>query len=402
MSDLHESQPAPGYAGGVERAALGASPPDPAAALRGSMLVHVGPTSYRWAQMNADVIGDGLVLSGKASVAKLGELRGAYHGRSLLADPAHYTEYIATKDAPFFRDEQGSLFSAGLDTAAAALRDALTEQLGCGATLALSPTGYIRAEAARPLRNAVAAVKDFNDPRMALTAPLHHVWFSDERIAQTISILSGAPGLKVVMIGGQMDPLANPIVKNVRRLIAEVPGIALLRTDIAAVGALAYGAVFTSFGVISSQRHLPPPKEPVQSGKRKGGGPKSPSVLYPDLMSFYLGETIADRHGDGSAPACGCGVCRGKRLDRFTTKGQGLGAEAVAHNVATVSQWSDELRSSQAQADPRAWWSIRCQAALDKTRRVNVELGQTTGASFKLCLQLQQWAAAETDRASQN
>jgi hypothetical protein len=400
VTDLYDSPPAPGHAGRTERAALGAAPPDPAATLRGRMLVNVGPTCFRWAETNESVIGDGLVLSGKGSAAKLGELRAVYRDRILLADPAHYTDYTATKDAPFYSGEQGSLFSTGLDSAAAALQEARTEQLGRGANLVVSPSGYFRAEAARALRNAAAAVADFADPRVAFAAPLHFVWFTGERIAQTISILSAVPGLKLVMIAGQMDPMANPIVANVRRLLAEVPGVALLRTDIAAVGALAYCAEFTSFGVISSQRHLTPPKEPVQTGKRKSGGPKSPSVLYPELMSFYLGETIADRHGADSAPTCGCDACQGARLDRFTTKAQGLAAEAMAHNVAIMTQWSKELRTQHAQADPRTWWTQRCAAAADRTRQLNAELKQTTGTSFKPCPQLQQWATPDSAQSS--
>lgn len=396
MSDLYERPPAPGGAGRTERAALAAPAPDPVAALRGRMLVNVGPASFRWAEANKRVIGDGLVLSGKGSAARLGELRAVYHDRILLADPAHYTDYTATKDAPFYNGEQGSLFSTGLDSAAAALADARTEQLGRGANLVVSPSGYFRAEAARALRNAAAAVANFADPRVAFAAPLHYMWLTDERIAQTIAILAGVPGLKLVMIAGQMDPMANPIVANVRRLLCEVPGVALLRTDIAAVGALAHGAEFTSFGVIPSQRHLTPPKEPVQTGKRNSGGPKSPSVLYPELMSFYLGETIADRHAaDETAPTCGCDACRGARLDRFTTKAQGLAAEAMAHNVAIMTQWCGELRTQPAQADPRAWWTERCAAAVGRTRQLNARLKQTTGSSFKPCPQLQQWATPD-------
>lgn len=399
MSDLYERRPEPGPGGRAEAAALAAPAPDPAAALHGRMLVNVGPSCFRWAEANESIIGDGLVLSGKGSAARLGELRAVYHDRILLADPAHYANYTATKDAPFYSGEQGSLFSTGLDSAAAALADARTEQLGRGANLVVSPSGYFRAEAARALRNAAAAIADFGDPRLAFAVPLNYAWFTDERIAQTTSILGAVTGLKLVMIAGQMDPMANRIVTNVRRLLSEVPGVALLRTDIAAVGALAYGAEFTSFGVIPSQRHLTPPKEPVQTGKRNSGGPKSPSVLYPQLMSFYLGETIADRHAADAAPACDCDACRGGRLDRFTTKAQGLAAEAMAHNVAIMTQWSTQLRTAQAQADPRGWWTERCAAAVGRTQQLNAQLKQTTGISFKPCAQLAQWATPDSARS---
>jgi hypothetical protein len=159
-----------------------------------------------------------------------------------------------------------------------------------------------------------------------------------------------------------------------------------LRTDIAAVGALAHNAVFTAFGAISSHRHLVPPTQKAARGKFTGG-PTAPHVLYPELMNFYLGTTIANRHADGSAPDCYCNVCEGLPLDRFTTKAEGLEQVAVAHNIAIMSAWHQALSSAPVQPDPRESWRRQCATAADKTVQLNTELRITTRKAFPICPQ---------------
>jgi len=368
--------------------APGGAPPDVFAAVRGRMLVHTD-SRYLERTGHVDPAHSGLVISGEGADRRLAELRGGFE--VLLVDRARYTAEPATKDAPFVWDGQGTLSSAWARDVVAVLQDELADQTGRGASFALSPTGYIAANDTAAFEAAAHAITEFGDPRMIFTVPLSAAWLEKESIARTVAILREVPGVKALVLGGQMDPLGKlkeRTVANLCALLAEVPDMAVLRTDIAAVGALAHGAAFTSFGVTSTLRHLIPPGE-----QAAGGRPTSPSVLYPELMTFYLGSTIADRHSGGSAPECGCGLCEGRPLDRFTTKGNGLEGEAIGHNVATMTQWSVDLRSPEARIDPREWWRTRCQDAVDRAGQLSTLLRAAGRKGLEPSRQLRQWAA---------
>ena len=370
--------------------APGDAPPDVFAAVRGRMLVHTDTRHLERTDDYADRTHSGLVISGEGADRRLAERRGD-GSEMLLADPARYTTALATKDAPFVWDGQGMLTSAWARDVVAVLQDELANQTGRGAAFALSPTGYIAANDTAAFEAAAHAITEFDNPRMIFTVPLSAAWLEKESIARTVAILREVPGVKALMLGGQMDPLGklkDRIVANLCALLAQVPDVAVLRTDIAAVGALAHGAVFTSFGVTSTLRHLIPPGE-----QGAGGRPASPSVLYPQLMTFYLGSTIADRHSGGTAPQCGCEVCEGRPLDRFTTKGNGLEREAIGHNIAVMTQWSVDLRSPEARTDPRRWWRARCEDAVEQARQLSTRLRAAGRKGLEPSRQLRQWAA---------
>lgn len=369
---------------------------DPFAPLRGRMLVQAGP---EWAERVRAAVPSrhsGLLISGRTASRKAGLLsRDGFEG-TLLADPGLYTARHATADEPFLTESQGSIFSALEDSPLSILRDELETQLARGASFALSPTGYIDQEDTGSLQAAARMITELNDSRMIFVVPLSVAWLAEDRIDRTIEILGNVPGIKALVLGGQMDPLRSRSVASLCRLLAEIPDTALLRTDIAAVGALAHNALFTAFGAISSHRHLVPPAQKAARGKFTGG-PTSPHVLYPELMSFYLGTTIANRHADGSAPDCYCAVCEGQPLDRFTTKAGGLERVAVAHNIAIMSAWHQALSSAPDQPDPRESWRRQCATAADKTVQLNTALRLTTRKAFPSCPQLAQWAAITED-----
>jgi len=148
-----------------------------------------------------------------------------------------------------------------------ALVHTVTTQLAGGASAALSPTGYIRAEDAAALKAAAREITALADPRVVFAVPIDVVWLRGETIGQLIAVLSAVPGAKAIMLGGQMDPLGQfkGAVANLCLLLAQVPDVALLRADHAAFGALAHGAAFAAFGMGSSQRHTVPPVEDTAS-----------------------------------------------------------------------------------------------------------------------------------------
>lgn len=331
----------------------------------------------------------GLVLSGNGSAVKVGELREEGHDGVLLADPAMYINAFATADEPFHepvKHDQPSLSGP--------LEDAVTLQLERGVSAVLTPTGYIRAEDSGALRAAARAVAALDDPRVIFVVPIDVAWLRDDCVSQLMAILAAVPGRKALMLGGQMDPLSRfkAAVSNVRRLVAEVPQVALMRADIAAFGAFAHGAQFAAFGMGSSQRHIVPPGQPVKSFN-----PDTPSVLFPELMHFLLGQTLAGRFANAvRVPSCACRTCAGQALDRFTSRDTEL--EAISHNVRILAGWSRSLVTVPSGADRAAWWQDQCTSAVGRYAVLNTEIRQPD--AFKVPKQLARWAGSPSGQGA--
>ncbi|MFF7727178.1 hypothetical protein [Streptomyces sp. NPDC008001] len=224
------------------------------------MLLQAGVSRVGYIRAQLDPVRSGLVVSGPGAAVKARKLREEGFTGPLLADPAVYTVAAASEDDPFPDVSEGQLAFGD------PLRLSVEEQVGrAGATAAMTPTGYLHAEASDALKAAVHRVLALEDPHVFFSVPVDVAWLRDDAVEQLIAWLNVVPNPKAVMLGGQMDPLAgfSQAVGNLKRLLAEVPGTALLRADLAAFGALAQGAAFTAFGATSSVRHIVPPGQAV-------------------------------------------------------------------------------------------------------------------------------------------
>ncbi|MEU3599970.1 hypothetical protein ABZ714_14760 [Streptomyces sp. NPDC006798] len=360
-------------------------PGDP---LRDRVLLHISPARVGQARGHLDPVRSGLVLCGKDALRKAARLRREEaYGGVLLIDPAAYEVGAATAEAPFPQVASDALpFDDPLEVS-------LAEQRAAGVTAPVTPTGYIRAEDSDALRAAVGRVADLGDPSVVFAVPIDVAWLRDEESAQRlIAVLRLVEGPKAIMLGGQMDPLARyaEAVGHLRSVIRQTPGAALLRTDLAAFGALAAGAAFTGFGMSGGLRHVVPPGEKARTG---GGFPTSPHVLYPELMSFFLGTTLAKRFAASPAPVCSCAACLGTRaLDSFTSRRNPLPAAAAAHNVSVLMGWLRALDALPGGSAREHWWHERCKAAVDRYPLVNAAIAQPN--AFKVPGQLKRWALA--------
>src|SRR5581483_6494096 len=99
----------------------------------------------------------------------------------------------------------------------------------------------------------------------------------------------------------------------------------------------------------------------------------SPHVLFPELMDWSLGRSLADKFGAEPAPTCDCGECEGAAIDRFT--GMDLQIEAARHNTAVLMGWLQELAAVPAADRPR-WWQERCRSAVGRYEVWNTLLDQ--------------------------
>jgi hypothetical protein len=347
--------------------------------LAGRLLVHIAPQRVGYVLNQIDPIRSGLVVTGKGALRKVAELRSTGGPAPLLADPAFYETMVATAQEPFM--EPSDQLPSGDP-----LGRAVQEQLAVGASAALTPTGYLRAGDGGALRAAAQAVAALDDPRVVFVVPADAGWLASDQLTLLIEILGDVPGVKAVMLGGQLDPLAghHGAVEGLVRLLAEVPGVALLRSDLAAFGALARGAAFAGYGAGAKQRHVVPPWEPAQ----KSVPVTSPSVLYPDLMGLFLGQTLAKRFAASPAPVCECAACGRRDLDSFAMQGQSVAA--AGHNTAVLMSWLRALEANPAGVERERWWQQWCSAAVARYPLVNVAIGQP--GAFKPKPQLLRWA----------
>lgn len=359
------------------------------AALRDRMLLQVPPGRVGQVQGHLDPARSGLILCGKGALRSAARLRReeAYSG-ALLVDPAAYEVSAATEDSPFPHAAPDALpFDDPLALSVA-------EQRAAGVTAPITPTGYIHAEDSDTLKAAVSRIVGLDDPSVIFAIPIDVAWLRDEEpVRQLIACLRLVKGPKAIMLGGQMDPLARyaKAVGHLRRVIEHVPDTALLRTDLAAFGTLAAGAAFTAFGTSSKLRHIVAPGEKAKTGN--GGFPTSPHVLYPELMSFFLGATLAKRFAASPAPVCSCAACRGTRaLDTFTSLHSPLPAAAAAHNVSVLMDWLRALHALPKGSAREHWWHERCKAAADRHPLVNAAIAQPN--AFKVSEQLKRWTMA--------
>lgn len=365
-----------------------------AVALENRVLLHVGMKQLWQVRNQVDVNRGGLVLCGDSGYQKALQLRRNGFAAPLLTDPAVYETQVATEETPFPQPAaKGPAVDAlTFDIAEVddPLRSSLYRQRSAGVTVAMTPTGYIHAEDSEALLAAVRGTVDLNDPDVIFAAPIDVSWLRDDNVGQLIAALKLFKGYKALMLGGQKDPLGrfSEAVENLRRVLAEVPRCALMRTDLAAFGALAHGASFTSFGLTGSVRHTTPPGEPVEDSRVPV---RSPQVLFPELMGFFLGGTIARRFAAADRPRCNCSVCGDAGLDRFTSMDSELQLQTAGHNTEIMGRWLDALMSTPSGYERQKKWYEMCRAAKEHHSVLNASLDLKTG--FAVGKQLSRWAS---------
>jgi hypothetical protein len=212
-----------------------------------------------------------------------------------------------------------------------------------------------------------------------------------------LDLLSRIALPKAVFIAGQFNPPeritpAGESVLNLRRLATSPGEVALFRTDLAGMDAVAHGALAASIGTSGAFRHfIPPGQKPFFSQPPAGEPPDfSPSLLVDDLVSFLRGSTLARRFRDRAAPLCPCKACSQRRISSFT--GRDDHQAARHHNVAVWSQWLPGLAGPAGPQARQRYWLGLCRAGIGG-HEVFDNMVQQPGA-FVPPLPLQVWARA--------
>lgn len=263
--------------------------------------------------------------------------------------------------------------------------------------MAFTPTRYLRAGDRDTLRAVVAAVERLDRIEMAVVIPTGVGWLLDANIGLITAALDAITHPVALALGGQFNPPDRHrlVTANYRRLLVDVPGVAPWRSDFATFDGIAHGAPFASLGETGTLRHIVPPGEQAQSSGPPGAQP--PTVLVPELMGFFRGDTLATRYAGAPAPICRCQVCRGAGLDRFDGLDGETRAEAHAHNAAVWNNLLPALFGQPGLGDQQVWWRGTCAAAVDAYAVENARILQA--GAFKPKTDLKRWATLPVTHA---
>ena len=333
------------------------SPPIPdgaAAVVANRVMTYARQEKTKAAVPYIDRAHGGLIISGADPGRALGTALEGGDGLTLLNDPAGYEKHTATVGAPF------ALPGAGL--VPVTLVDVLDRQLRAGAAAALSPTGYIPPGGTDVLREAARQFSLLGRSDAIFTAPLD-VSLLDAYYATTAAILEDLGAPVALILGGQGDPLKQSakIIPNLRDLAARV-ALFPIRTDFNAMDLVAHGAIGAAIGTGGSVRHAVNPAD----GPRAFSRDQSPSVLWPELASWFKGSKINELFGarPSLAPWCDC-AAYGKekhRLTRFLRREHQ--DEAIGHAIATWSGWAADLLSAATVGERALYWRNLCAGAV--------------------------------------
>lgn len=290
----------------------------PLRALEGRMFTHVRAKDVRRLEAVRPFT-EGIVLTGPggAKRARTGQgFAGTGSGLMLLDPAAHETQTAS------FRNP----FTHGDGMWRVPLGDLLDAQREAGATVALTPTLKISAGDVGSLVSVLRATERQERQDVLCLLPLEPGWLRPRFEPLLRQALHDFP-IPIAL-------MARMTARKAREIIESFPGITLMRTGLEAFDAMARGSPFASIL----------PKE---------------GVWLDELLTQAPGRALALMFADKAAPACHCGTCQGRRLDRFVT--EETRSEADAHMHEGLSTLHRQLSYVD---DKKRWWRNRCKDAI--------------------------------------
>lgn len=370
------------WPGPTAMASLPAQPVTPRlpAHLASRALVYLLPAKIPAVLPHLDSRRSGLILAGDGTTKAMRALLGGGVSFPVLIDPEGY-DRTATCEAPFSLPGSDGMFASTLD-------EVLDAQIQLGAAAALTPTGCIPVAGTDVLKAAISEFGELDRADSIFVAPLHISLLGRSYFSQTSAILAslGKPVALVLVCQGNPLDHSKDIIPNLRALAGRVP-LMPIRTDFNGLDLLGWGAICTAIGTGGSVRHAVDPAEKNRAFKMG----TAPSVLWPELLTYYKGSTIAEFFGarEHLAPACMCAACGGRRLTRFLRRDQQ--DEAIAHSIASWSPLAAQLLAATTVRERAEFWRNRCTDAIAQHQAVLDRLQRLDGLTLQPSLR--RWAA---------
>lgn len=196
-------------------------------------------------------------------------------------------------------------------------------------------------------------------PNVVLVLPLALTWMTGnlDALVELVKRYEIPIGL---VLESHRDPIATKgVVTGLLRLIATEVPILLLRSDVAAVGALAFGAAASAIGTESRFRHLYPVQPPSDEDSQYGQ--RTSAVVGPLLTYKLLSIIERDYQRNATLPywMCHCTTCRGRTVD-WLTRANNTREAAFQHSIATLADITRTTLASLTPATQQARWRELC------------------------------------------
>lgn len=322
----------------------------------------------------------GMILTGASAYEALRPLRRQNPGLLLAMEPGSVTKYTATAENPFQLATDG-LFDE-------TLTEFLNAQSSAGAEITLTPTGFMPAGDADPLREAVRLSNASGRDDTVLLLPVHPRWLKTENIKQLIAIAKKSQHpVGLIVCNSYGDPLdAKGVPEGYREFFDSVPGAIAWRTDMAGFEALSRGALAAAIGELPSMRRGVEPKRGPQSSDKTD---KSPAVLLPRMLRYARTSAMTRNwFASTTAPSCPCQFCQGRTWDSFTGSDEDR-MEAHLHNLGIIMTLTRDLNALTSES-PKAWW----RRMLSQAEVEHELLSARTSVKIEMPGPIKQWLGA--------
>jgi hypothetical protein len=305
---------------------------------------------YLGGSVSVDQLRALVTAHGGAVVPEKGGVRLAAKVQGVWVDPAQYGS--PAKDAP------NCIFDCD---------EWLERQRAAGVPVILTDTPRIRNRDRSALRKALARWDMIDEPTLVVL-PLESWWLKGGLSCLTEEVRAAGRPVALVLLHHYNGLDAAGAISGLLTFTSAIGGlpVVLLRCDISAIGAVAYGAFAGFIGWSAATRHGPMPiRRPERDDGDDGERDESPAVFVPALHDYFKASRLPAFARGGrrdvlrcDEPACGdSGLLRIARVSDVDLAA--ARAQAYHHNVGSAERIARRVLTSQEPRD--AWWET-CKA----------------------------------------
>lgn len=291
--------------------------------------------------------GSGVVFTGDGAVAFGRSARDHGFDGPLLIDRRHY--------AGGSRMPGSTRFSANW----------LAQQREIGVSTVLTDSGYVGEADSGALRSVLRQAADAGD-NVTAVLPIHPRWLRDDLDVLIREIVHHDVPVALAL-EHRTDPLGTVrAVAALVELLRAARSVALLSTDVSALGAIAFGARWAAVGVRTSLRHLYPITDRGQQH------PSTSCYIDPLLSMVTVGRLVEARRAtsDSAVWECPCRTCRRRPPGWILTASP---PEVNRHTFELLLNRRSGLAELPPGREREESWRRQCGDALDRYEELGRE-----------------------------